>query len=160
MLSKDELLKRTNNGLDVFRYYIPGGWRVGRNFLNPFYDDHKASCNIYFDRKSGSYRFKDFGNDDFSGDCFFLVGKLKGLDCENSKEFVKIIQTINHDLNLGLNENDTPSIMPIFPVTKSVQRLEQAAELKKNKNRSVLINNTFLPKSFCFGNNTALLWRY
>jgi len=112
MLSKDELLRRTNNGLDVFRYYVPGQWRVGRNFLNPFYDDHKASCNIFFDRKSGCYRIKDFGNDDFSGDCFFFVGKLKDLDCENSKEFVKILQTINRDLNLGLNGDDIPHLTP------------------------------------------------
>jgi hypothetical protein len=137
MLSKDELLKRTNNGLDVFRYYIPGQWRVGRNFLNPFYDDHKASCNIYFDRKNGCYRVKDFGNDDFSGDCFFFVGKLKGLDCESSKGFVKILQTINRDLNLGLNGDDIPHLTPTSPVTKPGQRLEQAAEPKKTKPFSV-----------------------
>jgi len=149
MLSKDELLKRTNNGLDVFRYYIPGGWRVGRNFLNPFYDDHKASCNIYFDRKSGSYRFKDFGNDDFSGDCFFLVGKLKGLDCENSNGFVKILQTINRDLNLGLSENDMPYLTPALPVTKSGQNTDQTAEPKKTKPFSVN-QQTFSAKELLF----------
>jgi len=37
MLSKDTLLERTNKGLDVFRHYISGEWRVGRNFLNPFF---------------------------------------------------------------------------------------------------------------------------
>jgi ABC-type dipeptide/oligopeptide/nickel transport system ATPase subunit len=137
MLSKDELLKRTNNGLDVFRYYVPGQWRVGRNFLNPFYDDHKASCNIYFDRKNGCYRIKDFGNDDFSGDCFFFVGKLKGLDCENSNGFVKILQTINRDLNLGLSENDMPYLTPALPVTKSDQNPDQTAEPKKAKPFSV-----------------------
>jgi len=137
MLSKDELLKRTNNGLDVFRFYVPGQWRVGRNFLNPFYDDHKASCNIFFDRKNGCYRIKDFGNDDFSGDCFFLVGKLKGLDCENSNGFVKILQTINCDLNLGLSENDLPHLAHNSPDTKSGQKLEQAAEPKKTKPFSV-----------------------
>lgn len=137
MLSKDELLRRTNNGLDVFRYYVPGQWRVGRNFLNPFYDDHKASCNIFFDRRSGCYRIKDFGNDDFSSDCFFLVGKLKDLDCENSREFVKILQTINRDLNLGLNEYDKPHLTPTSPVAKSGQKLDQAIELKKVKPFSV-----------------------
>lgn len=137
MLSKDELLKRTNNGLDVFRYYVPGQWRVGRNFLNPFYNDHKASCNIFFDRKNGYYRIKDFGNDDFSGDCFFFVGKLNGLDCENSNGFVKILQTINRDLNLGLNENDIPHLTHPLPITKSGQKLEQTAEPKKTKPFSV-----------------------
>lgn len=137
MLSKDELLKRTNNGLDVFRYYVPGQWRVGRNFLNPFYADHKASCNIFFDRKNGCYRIKDFGNNDFSGDCFFLVGKLNGLDCENSNGFVKILQIINCDLNLGLSENDISHFTPTSPVAKSGQKLDQTVELKKVKPFSV-----------------------
>ena len=71
MLNKDELLKRTNNGLDVFKYYIDIPFKIGRNFLNPLYNNNKASCNIYFDRKNGIYRIKDFGNDEYSEDCFF-----------------------------------------------------------------------------------------
>jgi len=106
MLSKDEILKRTSSGLDVFKHYIQGKWRVGRNFLNPLYDDRKGSCNIYFDRRSSAYRLKDFGNDDFSGDCFDIVGKIKGLNCRNSKDFVEILETINDDLNLGLGYDD------------------------------------------------------
>lgn len=137
MLSKDELLKRTNNGLDIFRYYVPGQWRVGRNFLNPFYDDQKASCNIYFDRKNGCYRIKDFGNSDFSGDCFFLVGRLNGLDCENSKDFVRILQTINHDLHLGFSETDTLYSVHTLPIIKSGQKLEQGIETKKVKPFSI-----------------------
>ena len=84
MLKKDEILSRTNNGLSVFKHYLPGNWRIGRNFLNPLYEDSKASCNIYFDRHSGMYKMKDFGNDSYSGDCFFLVGQLKGLDCNRA----------------------------------------------------------------------------
>lgn len=68
----------------MFKHYISGTWRVGRNFLNPLYEDSKASCNIYFDRRSNSYKLKDFGSDSYSGDCFFFVGRLKGLDCNNS----------------------------------------------------------------------------
>ena len=100
MLNKDELLRRTNNGLNVFKHYIPVQWRTGRNFLNPLYDDRKASCNVYLDRRSQIYRLKDFGNDEYSGDCFFYVGKLKGLDCNNGVDFVEILKTINL---LGLN---------------------------------------------------------
>ena len=77
MLKKDEILSRTSNGLSVFKHYLPGNWRIGRNFLNPLYQDKKASCNIYFDRHSGMYKMKDFGNDNYSGDCFFFVGQLK-----------------------------------------------------------------------------------
>ena len=84
MLRKEKILERTSNGLSVFKHYVPGNWRIGRNFLNPLYEDNKASCNIYFDRRSGIYKMKDFGNDNYSGDCFFFVGQLKGLDCNNS----------------------------------------------------------------------------
>ena len=47
MLRKEEILERTSNGLAVFKHYLPGNWRIGRNFLNPLYEDSKASCNIY-----------------------------------------------------------------------------------------------------------------
>ena len=67
MLNKERVLERTNNGLDVFRHYISGEWRVGRNFLNPLYEDKRASCNVYFDRRSNSYKMKDFGNDVYNG---------------------------------------------------------------------------------------------
>lgn len=105
MLKKEEILGKTSNGLDVFRHYITCQWRVGRNFLNPLYEDRKASCNIYFDRKTGTYRLKDFGNDEYSGDCFSFIGKLKGLNCNNANDFVEILKIINRDLSLGLSEN-------------------------------------------------------
>ena len=41
MLRKEEILSRTNNGLLVFKHYLPGDWRIGRHFLNPLYQDPK-----------------------------------------------------------------------------------------------------------------------
>ena len=125
MLNKDEILRRTNNGLDIFKFYVSGQWRVGRNFLNPLYDDKRASCNIYFDRRSGSYRIKDFGNNDFSGDCFFYVGLLKNLDCRNAIDFVEILQTINRDLSLCLDDEDYDYTSVITPVRKTISKQEQ-----------------------------------
>jgi hypothetical protein len=110
MLNKDEILKQTNSGLDVFKRYISGQWRVGRNFLNPLYEDRKASCNIYFDRRNDCYRLKDFGNDAYSGDCFDIVGKIKGLDCHNPKDFIEIMELINCELNLGLGGGLMPLV--------------------------------------------------
>jgi hypothetical protein len=115
MQNKDEILRRTNNGLDVFKHYIPGQWRVGRNFLNPFYEDRKASCNIYYDRRTGNYRMKDFGNDAYSGDCFDIVGKMKNLNCYNPKDFVEILEIISRDMNLALDEYDTPLVISMSP---------------------------------------------
>lgn len=108
MVRKEEILARTSNGLDVFRHYLPVKWRVGRNFLNPLYGDSKASCNVYYDRRSGTYRMKDFGNGDFSGDCFFLVAKIKGLDCRNAADFVEVLETIDRELCLGIGEDVPP----------------------------------------------------
>ena len=51
MLRKEEILERTSNGLAVFKHYLPGNWRIGRNFLNPAAEDSKASRNICFDRR-------------------------------------------------------------------------------------------------------------
>jgi len=114
MLRKEEILEKTSNGLNIFRHYIPCQWRVGRNFFNPLYEDKKASCNIYFDRKAGTYKLKDFGNDEYSGDCFYFVSKLKGLNCNNASDFVEILKMIDQDLSLGLLENvETP--VPFIP---------------------------------------------
>lgn len=114
MLRKEEVLEKTSNGLNVFRHYIPCQWRVGRNFFNPLYEDKKASCNIYFDRKASTYKLKDFGNDEYSGDCFYFVSKLKGLNCNNASDFVEILKMINQDLSLGLLENVERSV-PFIP---------------------------------------------
>ena len=112
MLRKEEILSRTNNGLLVFKHYLPGDWRIGRHFLNPLYQDKKASCNIYFDRHSGMYKMKDFGNDNYSGDCFFFVGQLKGLDCNRAADFVEILEIIDRDLGLGLASGTPVSMSP------------------------------------------------
>lgn len=94
--------------MDVFRHYLPVKWRVGRNFLNPLYEDSKASCNVYYDRRSGTYKMKDFGNGDFSGDCFFLVARIKGLDCRNAADFVEVLETIDRELCLGASKGMPP----------------------------------------------------
>ncbi|GHV49145.1 hypothetical protein FACS1894181_07270 [Bacteroidia bacterium] len=157
MLNKDEILRRTNNGLDVFKHYIAKQWRVGRNFLNPLYEDCKAYCYIYFDRMKGVYRLKDFGNDACSGDCFDFVGKLKGLDCGNAGNFVEILKTINSDLSLCPDENDTSFVVSVSP--KPIQKAEssQQPEPPKKENPILLFNNLFRQKNFLSGCNTVLL---
>ena len=138
MLNKEEILRRTNKGLDVFKHYIPTQWKTGRNFLNPLYEDRKASCNVYFDRRGDIFRFKDFGNDDYSGDCFFLVGKLKGLDCNNGADFVEILKIINRDMCLGASDSDysLPQQQMQPPVNK--QSIPELPEPQKSKPYNIL----------------------
>ena len=130
MLNKDELLRRTNNGLDVFKHYISVQWKTGRNFLNPLYEDRKASCNVYFDRRNNIYRIKDFGNDNYSGDCFFFVGQLKGLDCNNGADFVEILKTINRDMSLGLDSSDYATHIPQSVPQKNNSTIPELPKIK------------------------------
>ncbi|KAA6302061.1 MAG: hypothetical protein EZS26_001662 [Candidatus Ordinivivax streblomastigis] len=145
MLNKDEILKRTNNGLDVFKHYIPGQWRVGRNFLNPLYEDRKASCSIYFDRRNGCYRMKDFGNDAYSGDCFDTVGQLKNLNCSNPKDFIEILETVNRELNLGVDEGCSSLVVSISPkpVRESKPNPSQQPENPKKTKPYSVVQQTF-----------------
>lgn len=149
MFRKDEILHRTNKGLEVFRHYVSGEWRVGRNFLNPLYEDRKASCNIYFDRNANCYRLKDFGNDECSGDCFSFVGQLNKLDCRNPKDFVEILQIINRDLSLGLDGNEYDSVPSIPKVTKPAPQPESVTEPKKSKPYRV-VQQVFSSKELAF----------
>ena len=107
---KDEILDCTNRGLEVFCFYMPIDFVLKRNFRNPLYDDHKASCNIYFDVKQQCYRMKDFGNDFYSGDCFWFAAMMLGLDVRT--EFPKVLASIIRDLQLNLRIDDKQSPAP------------------------------------------------
>ncbi len=97
---KEEILQRTNRGLEVFCFYMPIDFVPKRNFRNPLYEDTRASCNIYLDSRSQCYYMKDFGNDAFSGDCFWFAATILGLDVRT--DFPKVLTAIIHDLNLNI----------------------------------------------------------
>ena len=126
--NKEDILLLTDKGLAVFKYYIPFSFKLGRNFLNPLYKDSKASCNVYFDRRNGMYKMKDFGNDDYSGDCFALVGKLNGLNCKEPKDFVQILAIIR-DMHLGLSDKSEMRISS----TRSVPVIAEVTHVPKRK---------------------------
>lgn len=115
-------MQATDRGLSVFRHYLPVPFRIGKKFLNPLYKDTKASCNVYYDRRHSVYKMKDFGNEEYSGDCFELVGTMTGLSCRSAKDFVEIMRIIDHDLHLGLADGyencvDTSSVQVVCPPT-------------------------------------------
>lgn len=153
-MKKEEILKRTNNGLDVFRHYIVCNWRVGRNFLNPLYQDSKASCNIYYDRNSGTYKMKDFGNPEYCGDCFYLVAKLNGLDCNNAGDFVSVLQIIDRDLNLNLNTRQEP--VPL-PPSYHASPLSSSKEQEK-QTRKVIVKHAPIIKEQPFTDSEYRFW--
>ncbi len=133
-LSKETILRATDKGMAVFRHYIPVPFQVGKNFLNPLYEDKHASCNVYFDRRNDCYRMKDFGNDDYSGDCFAFVGKLCGQDCNRPAEFMRILEKINNDLHLCLAPvKDSKQIVRQRPFVSSVVTVPTPVPVKKGR---------------------------
>lgn len=118
-MDKEEILRQTNGGLDVFRHYVPGEWKAGRMFLNPFYKDTKPSFNIFRDKKSGEYRMKDFGDPDYTGDCFTLVAMLEGKRCADRQDFVTVMEDIIRDLNLTVTPGRSTAPTVAAPVTRA-----------------------------------------
>jgi hypothetical protein len=86
-MTKEEILGKTQGGLTVFKHFLPNNFKIGKNFLNPFYEDTKAACNIYFDKKVRIYKIKDFGDSRFNGDCFSFVAIIKDLNTSNKEDF-------------------------------------------------------------------------
>ena len=134
---KEEILEHTNRGLEIFCFYMPIDFVPKRNFLNPLYKDKRASCNIYLDTKSQCYRMKDFGNEAYSGDCFWFAATMLGLDVRS--DFKKVLLTIIQDLNLNItmdfktDENrKTKSLKDIHLVSStSTNAKEELSEKKK-----------------------------
>lgn len=104
-LNKDSILQATNRGLNVFKHFMGSRFnKIGKSFKSPFYQDNKASCYVYLDKKSNIYKFKDFGDAEYSGDCFFFVGKIFGISCEDRSDFIRILEIIDIELGLCLED--------------------------------------------------------
>lgn len=97
---KQQILDRTRQGLDVFHHYVSVRFITNRPFKNPLYNDTKASCYVYFNKKNGVYMMNDFGDSHFSGDCFWYVAVLTGLDLKN--DFLQILRKIIEDMSLPI----------------------------------------------------------
>ena len=134
-----------NKGLDVFCFYMPIDFVPKRNFRNPMYDDRRASCNIYLDNKSGCYRMKDFGNDAYSGDCFWFAATMLGLDVR--KDFVKVLETINRDLQLNIcierKEHSNPHTMMMKPCKPPLVQPPNQLKKMEGKKWYKLIEQSF-----------------
>lgn len=120
MTDRDRILQKTNGGFDVFVHYMGEDCKK-KVFRNPFRTDNSPSCHLYFheDQQGGEGRFilKDFGDSEWRGDCFWLVGRLCSLDVRN--DFMEILRTIDKELNLYILD-DAPA--NVHPVMNKVQR--------------------------------------
>lgn len=117
-MTKNEILGKTQGGLTVFKHFLPVQFKIGKNFLNPFYQDTKASCNIYLDKKSGIYKMKDFGDNRFNGDCFSFVAAINNLNIADRDDFKKVINIIKQEVLLNSTLEPIPNRIQIIKETQ------------------------------------------
>src|SRR3712207_1428583 len=98
MIDKEQILLLTQGGLNVFSHFLGFEVNLHRNFRSPFYDDRRASCHVFYDRKSSSYKFYDHGDTSYSGDCFWFVATLRGLNLKT--DFPEVLKIIAQELGL------------------------------------------------------------
>ncbi len=99
---KSEILRRTNNGLDIFRYYIPDIAKQGtsKNFMAVFRDDGKTpSANVFLNKQKNSWLYKDFVNGETLNPFDFV---MKYCRCD----FKQALDMIQKDI-LSLNIYDS-----------------------------------------------------
>src|SRR3712207_2635027 len=98
MIDKEQILLLTQGGLNVFSHFLGFEVNLHRNFRSPFYDDRRASCHVFYDRNSSSYKFYDHGDTSYSGDCFWFVATLRGLNLKT--DFPEVLKIIAQELGL------------------------------------------------------------
>ena len=95
---REQILQKTNGGLNVFTHYF--GEQAGKKvFLNVYRNDTRPSCKLK--KHSDRYYMLDYGDNDWSGDCFFVVAMIEQLN--DKSDFMKVMAIINKELSLGLD---------------------------------------------------------
>ncbi len=147
MIEKEQVLSLTENGLNIFRHYL-GIDNLRCNFKNPFYDDSKASCRIFYDKDRHIYRFYDHGDPSYSGDCFWFVAKYFSLDIK--KDFPLILKQVIQDLNLNSLE----------PKPKKKPYIPPIAVIKPLKDIAPFLTLDYKVREFPFDDNLLNYWRH
>lgn len=92
---KKQLLKKSENGLLIFKYFIPELQLRGdkcKNVHSPLYNDSNPSLSI-FRGEDGIWCFKDFGDEEMKGDAFYFASLMWDLDCK--EDFPKLMEELS-----------------------------------------------------------------
>jgi len=76
-INEEEILKRTTE-YDIYSFYMPKNFEIGRIMSSPFRDDLHPSFGIFKSSKTGALLFKDQATGDV-GNCFKFVSLLFNL---------------------------------------------------------------------------------
>lgn len=102
---------------DIFKYYMPGDWKLNQVTLSPFRKETNPSFVI--GNRKGYISFIDFGNTDFRGDCFEFVRRLYNLPTHDD-----VLRRIDMDFGLGIAsvKKDYKSIVEAYKQPEVTKR--------------------------------------
>lgn len=92
-----ENVRKFLSDYDLFKYYMPGEWKINRVTHSPFRKDEHPSFLI--SNRYGNLNYVDFADGDKKGDCFTFVKQIHNL--QNMDDVLKLI---DRDFNLGLSK--------------------------------------------------------
>lgn len=102
--NKQTILQESNGGINFFFHVLGELDMVSdnrcENILNPFYEDTNPSLSIYLMDDDDRWRFKDYGDESYSGDVFDFAALHYQLDVK--KDFPQILNNMAKDLNINL----------------------------------------------------------
>lgn len=122
---KNNILSNTNNGEDIYLYYLKLPELPKKNISSPFAKDSNPSFNIY--KQSGTIKFKCHSTGK-TGDVFQFVADLKNLDTKT--QFSEILKTIQNDMFLSDKENTIPKANSVAKKTANPLQILEKEEKK------------------------------
>ncbi len=159
-MRKEDILDKTSQGLEVFRRYVPGNWKIGKAFSSPLREDKHPSFSVFRDDHR-IYRYKDHGTG-ITGNAIDFVMLMFSLDFVSACE--KICSDFGLVDNLPLPRSKTQS--QGSPKTKRFEPFELAfwekygisSELLERYGVSALLGSTQREPKFVFryGNGVKL----
>ncbi|MFN8257715.1 MAG: DUF3987 domain-containing protein [Bacteroidales bacterium] len=142
-ISTKEILIRSDNGLDFYKFVIPGLVLQGnkcKNIKNPFYNDTKPSLSIFL--KSGQWMFRDHGNSDFAGDVFTFAAFHYNLSLKT--DFIQILNKMSDDLHLNIQQpEDKKEYDKIAKQLYHIQKTAKTAAIEYQKSRGLTKHQHF-----------------
>lgn len=123
MTERDRILQLTNGGLDVFVHYMGESCKK-KTFRNPYRGDSSPSCHLYYNEDKnggvGRYFLKDYGASEWTGDCFWFVSQITGIDIRNS--FMDILRLIDRECELFILDDGPAVVRPVMKKVDAVCR--------------------------------------
>ena len=118
----EKILLATNGGKDIFRRYLGDKVDSPKTFTNPYRNDQRPSCRIYWQHRPSGDRhvLYDFGDPPWPGDAFHFMAMMGKMDAE--AEFSKVLHAIDNELGLGIFDGNKEKFEKKVEAVKNASR--------------------------------------